>query len=109
MIWSTHTRWRHQLSAYLDGQLPDGQRRRLEEHLSACPACQTELRELRATKAAVGSLPLQEVPRSFALRPEQVEARPRPAGLGGLTLATRLAGTALAAALAIILVVDLAE
>ena len=33
--------------AYLDGELPDEERRRFEEHLALCDACRTELAELR--------------------------------------------------------------
>ncbi len=33
--------------AYLDGELPDEERRRFEEHLASCDACRTELAELR--------------------------------------------------------------
>ncbi len=109
MLWWTHARWRHQLSAYIDGQLSGRQREGLERHLSACGACQRELREIQATKAALGSLPPQEVPRSFTLRPQQVEAQPRPAGLGVPAFGLRLAATGLAAALAIVLAVDLAQ
>ena len=35
------------LSAYLDGELPDDQRRPLEQHLASCPACTRELEELK--------------------------------------------------------------
>jgi anti-sigma factor RsiW len=109
MLWFMHAYWRRQLSAYVDGHLSKRERRKLEGHLSACTACRSELQELHDTKDALRSLSLQEVPRSFALRPEQAEARPRPAPTGVPALALRLAGTALAAALAIVLVVDLAD
>lgn len=33
--------------AYLDGELPDEERRRFEEHLASCDACRTELAELK--------------------------------------------------------------
>ena len=33
--------------AYLDGELPEEDRRRFEEHLASCDACRTELAELK--------------------------------------------------------------
>jgi predicted anti-sigma-YlaC factor YlaD len=33
--------------AYLDGELPDNERRRFEDHLAACDACRRELAELK--------------------------------------------------------------
>jgi len=33
--------------AYLDGELPEEERRRFEEHLASCDACRTELDELK--------------------------------------------------------------
>lgn len=35
------------MSAYLDGELSDGDRRRFDEHLAACDACTRELAELK--------------------------------------------------------------
>lgn len=110
MFWlKTHARLRHQLSAYIDGQLSDKERKNLEAHLGACPACQRELAELKATVATLQALPLEAAPRSFALSPEQVARQPRPAPVSGLALPMRLAGAALAATLAVLLVVDLAD
>lgn len=37
----------HELSAYLDGELPPAERGRVEAHLAQCPRCAAELRELR--------------------------------------------------------------
>ncbi len=33
--------------AYLDGELPDNERRRFEDHLAVCDACRRELAELK--------------------------------------------------------------
>lgn len=101
-----HRRYRHQLSAYLDGELAPPQRDELEGHLAACPSCRRELEELRATAAALRSLPVHDVPRSFALRPEQVAGRARPT-LPAPGVVARLAVGGLAFALAVLLVVDL--
>lgn len=108
-----HRRFSHQLSAYIDGRLSEGERRALEGHLEACPSCQRDLQELRATVEALRSLPLAEAPRSFALRPEQVALRPSgrwPApSLGALAIPMRLAVASLAVALAVLVFVDVGD
>ena len=38
--------YEHELSAYLDGELPSARKLRLEAHLRVCPHCQGELHEL---------------------------------------------------------------
>lgn len=67
------------LSPYLDGRLTERQKRRLERHLAACPACRQELSELRGTVQLLGQVPLRPVPRSFALpasvQPQQARYR----------------------------------
>jgi len=55
------------LSAYLDGELSDDQRKRLERHLAACPACKAELASLRHTVALLRRTPVRPIPRSFTL------------------------------------------
>ena len=60
-------RQREQLSAYLDGELAPDERATLERHLTDCPACQEELRQLRATRALLRALPVPALPRSFTL------------------------------------------
>jgi len=94
-----HRRFRRDLSAYLDGVLPQRARRPLEAHLDSCQACHQELTELRSTVEALGSLPMTEVPRSFALAAAPVaEVRPRPTARRlefGLSLATATAAFAL--------------
>jgi hypothetical protein len=107
MFWRRH-RFSDQLSAYIDNQLSPRQRERLETHLATCEACRRRLDELRATVGALGALPLEEAPRSFALSPGQVEPRPKPAAVAGLAIPLRLASAGLAFALAVVLVVDLA-
>lgn len=43
-------RWTQQrLSAYLDGELSDGERRRVEHHTDVCPECRRVLATLRRT------------------------------------------------------------
>jgi hypothetical protein len=95
-----HRRFRRDLSAYVDNMLSERARRRLEAHLDSCQACRQELAELRATVEALGSLPMAEVPRSFALAAAPVaEVRSRPTSKRlefGLRLATATAAFALA-------------
>jgi len=95
-----HRRFRRDLSAYLDGMLPQRARRRLEAHLDSCQTCRQELAELRVTAEALSGLTMAEVPRSFALAAAPVaEVRSRPTARRlefGLRLATATAAFALA-------------
>jgi anti-sigma factor RsiW len=45
------------LCAYLDGELPPGERAEVEAHLAACPACTALLADMTAVDAAAASLP----------------------------------------------------
>ncbi|MBI2914051.1 MAG: zf-HC2 domain-containing protein [Chloroflexi bacterium] len=105
-----HRRFRDRLSASIDGQLNPRQAGALEAHLASCAGCRRHLEELRATVAALRDLPQEEVPRSFALTPQHI-ARPaagaRVAPAQALTTGLRLAGVALAFALAVVLIADL--
>jgi len=47
---------KEQLSAYLDGELDEGQRHAVAAHLQTCPACRRELELLTALDGALGSL-----------------------------------------------------
>jgi hypothetical protein len=67
------------LSAHVDGRLSPAESARLEHHLSSCEACRRQLGELRAVVEGLRALPSVRVPRSFALRPQQVEAERRAA------------------------------
>jgi hypothetical protein len=103
-----HRRFRRDLSAYLDDMLSERARRRLEAHLDSCQACRQELAELRATVEALGSLPMAEAPRSFALAAARVaEVRPRPTSRR-LEFGLRLATATAAFALALVVVGDFA-
>ena len=103
-----HRRFRRDLSAYLDGVLPQRARRRLEVHLDSCQACHQELTELRSTVGALGSLPMAEVPRSFALSAAPIaEVRPRPAARR-LEFGLRLATATAAFTLTLVLIGDFA-
>jgi anti-sigma factor RsiW len=66
-----------ELSSYLDRRLSPTESARLEEHLASCEPCRQRLEGLRAVVEGLRALPSTPAPRSFALRPEQVEARRR--------------------------------
>jgi len=49
--------WTHEhLSEYLDGELADRDRARVDEHVGICPQCRRVLATLRRTVAGLGSL-----------------------------------------------------
>jgi hypothetical protein len=52
--------WTDRLSEYLDGELTDLERGKLEQHLASCAACQTILGELSAVVARAAVLPNRE-------------------------------------------------
>jgi anti-sigma factor RsiW len=58
--------WRDKLSEYIDGEMPDGDRRALEAHLAACGDCRSELDALRAAVEAVAALPVRPAPANLA-------------------------------------------
>src|SRR3990172_3041352 len=111
MPWfSRHQRFRDRLSAHIDGELTPREARGLEAHLSACDSCRRELAGLRAAVLALRELPDVDAPRSFALTAGQA-ARPAPrlVAAQGLVTGVRIAGAAVAAVLAIVMVIDRAD
>jgi anti-sigma factor RsiW len=44
------------ITAYLDGSLPDADRRRFDNHLANCPYCTEYLAQMRKTVARLGTL-----------------------------------------------------
>jgi hypothetical protein len=72
-----------QLSAYLDRQLSEEERRTLEERLENEPELRRALDELRATVGVLHDLEPVRPPRSFTIAPESVA--PRRSWLGWLT------------------------
>ncbi len=76
------------LSAYLDGMLDPSERDRADEHLQGCPACRSELDDLKMVVGLVRDLPLVEPPAEFrrGLR-YKLEQVPGPRGRGGLLAA----------------------
>jgi hypothetical protein len=45
-----HSRYRAMISALIDGELSDGSRRELDNHLSTCPVCEQILKDFRRLK-----------------------------------------------------------
>jgi anti-sigma factor RsiW len=69
-------RWvRAQMSAYIDGELADRRRGRMEAHLARCERCQHLLAGLRATISAVRALPSPASPTTPDHRAAAVNAR----------------------------------
>jgi hypothetical protein len=60
-----------ELSAYIDGELDDAARERVEQHLATCADCRTRVDGLRETAYAVRALPMESPPRSFSLPPQR--------------------------------------
>jgi len=77
---------------YLEGELGPAERRGLEAHLEACPACREALAERRLLHEAFTSLPPFEVPPDFAL--SVMDRLPEPAEAKARWLAPLVAGTA---------------
>jgi anti-sigma factor RsiW len=44
------------ITAFLDGTLPDADRRRFDAHLANCPSCTEYLAQMRMTIARLGTL-----------------------------------------------------
>jgi anti-sigma factor RsiW len=56
-------RWTHaHLSDYLDAELPDEERARVEEHVGICPQCRRVLATLRRTLERLRDLPADPQP-----------------------------------------------
>lgn len=79
------------LSAYLDGELNPAQAANLEARLQGDPSLAEALDEMRATKRALGSLPMLRPPRNFALTPEMAGLREPRRAYPVLRLASALA------------------
>jgi anti-sigma factor RsiW len=50
------------ITDYLEGELPEPERGRFEEHISSCPPCREYLHQMRATVEVAGRLTRDEVP-----------------------------------------------
>lgn len=64
-----------ELSAYIDGQLPAGERERVDAHLKACGECRAELGELQNVSRLMAALPRKPLPAGFMERLERRRAQ----------------------------------
>ena len=71
-----------ELNAFVDGELEESARRRVERHLESCAPCSEAVAGLRAVSRAMSELPAVRAPRSFALRRADVTPAPASAGTG---------------------------
>ncbi|MFZ5911188.1 MAG: anti-sigma factor family protein [Chloroflexota bacterium] len=65
-----------QLSAYLDGQLDQGDAARLETRLETDPQLASVFEELRQSRAVLRQLPQRRAPRNFVLTPKMIGQKP---------------------------------
>jgi hypothetical protein len=79
------------LSAYLDAEVSEKERRDIERRLVDDVTLRLALEDLRQLRLALRTWPQPRLPRSFMLTPEMVGQRPRGAGYPALRLATALA------------------
>jgi len=47
---------------YLEGRLPDRERRRFDEHLTGCDGCTAYVEQMRTTIAVAGRVPAPDLP-----------------------------------------------
>jgi len=64
------------LSAYLDGQLSQDKRTRLESRLKSEPQLRNILDEMGSSRSLMGMLPLRKSPRNFILTAKMAGIRP---------------------------------
>jgi anti-sigma factor RsiW len=50
------------ITDYLEGALPDAERRRLEAHLESCPGCTEYLAQMRQIAGSLGGLRDESIP-----------------------------------------------
>lgn len=60
------------LRDYAFDELPAGERREMEQHLTACQCCATELHQLQLTTAAMRTIPDQEIPQRIAFVSDKI-------------------------------------
>ncbi len=78
------------LSAWMDGEVPEGLGQRLADHLAGCPACQAELEALERLDIALAGLEVP-VPRGLAAKVSRRLPRPASPWFQSLALAVCLA------------------
>ena len=91
------------LSAYLDGELSQGARRRLETNLEQDAVMRAALEDMRRTRAVLRRTPHLRAPRNFTLSPDLARSKGQWRASSGAYTALRLA-SALASILLVIAV-----
>lgn len=56
------------LSDYVEGELPDSERRSIDLHVMACPDCHNYLATFRVTKDLLDDIRYEDIPPEFRLR-----------------------------------------
>ena len=95
-----------ELNAFVDGELDETARLRVERHIDSCTSCGETVAELQAVSLAMSELPAVQAPRSFALR--EADVSPAPAsGATGLfgSVTPLLSGVAAIAIVAFVVLV----
>ena len=87
------------LSAYLDGELSDREKRQVEEWLQQDPASRTALEGLRRTRQVLRRTPQKPVPHNFTLTPDMLRKPLLPSISRMFSYSAALAGILLAAVL----------
>jgi anti-sigma factor RsiW len=95
------------LSAYVDDEVSDRERRRIEAHLAHCGECRAELRALRWTVSLLRQAPPVKAPRLFVVREADLAKERRPARRRAPLLVTQWATAAVALLFVLILGADL--
>lgn len=102
-----HSRWREQVDAYLDEELPGAARARFGGHLAACIDCTAELEARRSLKQLLSAVPEMPAPRSFRLTPAMAAAPAKAPAAPRLALRAAQFGAAAASiALVTVLFID---
>lgn len=65
------------LSAYIDDELAEAERRALESRLATEPELQAELTALQQTVALIQQMPIRQAPRNYTITPAMVQDRRR--------------------------------
>jgi hypothetical protein len=87
------------LSAYLDGELSDREKRQVEARLQQDPASRTALEGLRRTRQVLHHTPLKPVPHNFTLTPDMLRKPLLPSFSRMFSYSAALAGILLVAVL----------
>ena len=93
------------LSAYLDDQLSEVEKRQMGERLQSDPECQMALDALKRTSSLLRSLPVRRAPRNFTLSEKSLPRKLIPSFVGILRFSSAAAALLLVAAFAL----DLAQ